>query len=247
MVAASAGTVIRGGEDMSLKDEKEYHLIEGGLQFNAAKGRWCAAYPWLKPPEQLPNNRCMALATLKAIEKRVSRNKERAQLYTGQIQDMLDRGAARVVTAEELARYDGPKYYIAHFEVMNPKSKSTPCRIVYNSSARFKGSSLNDYLAKGPSMLNKLLGVLLRFREGKHAFIGDIAKMYHSIDMEPRDQMVHLFLWRDMETVSEPTTYAMTVVNMGDRPSATIAQIALRRSAGRGGIFTFSRCGKSNN
>ena len=28
-----------------------------------------------------------------------------------------------------------------------------------------------------------------------------------------------------------PKTYAMTVVNMGDRPSATIAQIALRKTA----------------
>ena len=83
-------------------------------------------------------------------------------------------------------------------------------------------------------MLNKLLGVLMRFREGRHAFIGDIAKMYHSIDMTLRDQMTHLFLWRDMKTECEPTTYAMTAVNMGDRPSATIAQIALRKSAEEG-------------
>ena len=29
----------------------------------------------------------------------------------------------------------------------------------------------------------------------------------------------------------DPTTYAMTAVNMGDRPSATIAQVALRKTA----------------
>jgi len=216
---------------MSLKDEKEYQLIESGLQFDIAKGRWNATYPWLKPPEQLPNNRCVALATLRSTEKRLARNKERAQLYNEQIRDMLAREAARVVTEDEIARYGGPKYYLSHFEVMNAKSKSTPCRIVYNSSARFKGVSLNDYLAKGPSMLNKLLGVLMRFREGRYAFIGDIAKMYHSIDIALRDQMTHLFLWREMKTDCKPTTYAMTAVNMGDRPSATIAQIALRKSA----------------
>ena len=79
--------------------------------------------------------------------------------------------------------------------------------------------------------MNKLLGVLFRFREGRFAFIGDIAKMYHSIDLVEEDQMVHLFLWRDMKLDAEPSTFAITVVNFGDRPSATIAQIVLRKSA----------------
>ena len=90
---------------------------------------------------------------------------------------------------------------------------------------------MNDYLAKGPSMLNKLLGVLLRFRKGRHAFIEDISKMFHSIDIPINEQMTHLFLWRNLRDDCHPITYAMTAVNMGDRPSATIAQVALRKSA----------------
>ena len=220
-----------GGKGMSLKDEREYQMIEDGLKFDCTRGRWMAAYPWVKPPEELPDNRNVALATLRSTEKRLNRDKEHAQIYNKQIEDMLSREAARKVTESELAEYLGPKYYISHFEVMNPKSKSTPCRIVYNSSAKYQGFSLNDYLAKGPSMLNKLLGVLLRFRKGKHAFIGDIAKMFHSIDIPLLEQMTHLFLWRNLRTDCYPTTYAMTAVNMGDRPSSTIAQIAMRKSA----------------
>ena len=64
---------------------------------------------------------------------------QHAQVYNQQVEDMLDRKAARRVVEDELARYTGPKYYISHFEVMNLKSKSTPCRIVFNSSQRFKG------------------------------------------------------------------------------------------------------------
>ena len=220
-----------GGKNMSLKDEKEYQLIEEGLQFDESRSRWIAAYPWIKSPNDLPDNRCVALATLKSTEKRLGRDGDRAEIYNGQIEEMVERNAARKVSQDELVRYLGPKYYISHFEVMNPKSKSTPCRIVFNSSARYRGSSLNDYLAKGPSMLNKLLGVLLRFREGKGAFIGDISKMYHSIDIPLLDQMTHLFLWRNLEIDRPPSTYAMTAVNMGDKPSATIAQVALRKTA----------------
>ena len=80
-------------------------------------------------------------------------------------------------------------------------------------------------------MLNKLLGVLMRFRGEQIAFIGDISKMFHSIEIPTVDQMTHLFLWRDLDASREPETYAITAVNMGDRPSATIAIVALRKTA----------------
>ena len=95
------------------------------------------------------------------------------------------------------------------------------------------GLSLNDCLAKGPSLLNNLLGILIRFRENPFAFVGDIKKMFHSIDITQPDQMTHLFLWRNCDLQAKPSMYAMTAVNMGDRPSATIAQVALRKTAAR--------------
>ena len=219
-----------GGKNMSLKDEKEYKLIEKNLLFDTEAGRWVASYPWIKSPAELPYNRSSVLATLKSMKKGLAKDKEKSEVYSTQIKDMLNRGAARRVTERELAAYSGPKYYISHFGVPNPKSKTTPFRIVFNSSAKFQGQSLNDSLAKGPSMLNKLLGVLLRFREGRCAFMGDISKMYHAIAIPLKEQMTHLFVWRDHDDEA-PSTYAMTAVNMGDRPSATIAQIALRKSA----------------
>ena len=123
-------------------------------------------------------------------------------------------------------------FYISHHEVLKPESKTTPCRIVFNSSANFRGHALKEYYAKGPDMLNNLLGVLLRFREEGVAVIGDIQKMFHSIDVPLLDQMTHRFLWRDLDDQKEPETYVMTALNMGDRPSGTIAIAALRKTAG---------------
>ena len=104
-------------------------------------------------------------------------------------------------------------------------------RIVFNSSAKVNGASLNECLAKGPSLLNNIMGILLRFRQERFAFIGDIRKMFHSIMIPVEDQMMHLFLWRDLNTDKKPQTYAMTAVNMGDRPASAIAQTALRETA----------------
>ena len=229
--SCKCGNCHPGGKDMTLKEEKELSYIQECVTFNQDSGRWIAKYPWIMDPALLPNNRCLAYATLKSTEKRLFRNLEHAQLYKRQIEDMIDRKAARIVTNAELEEYQGPKFYIAHHAVMKPESKSTPCRIVFNSSSKFYGKSLNDFLAKGPSLLNNMLGILLRFRQNQVAFIGDIKKMFHSIEIPNEDQMTHLFLWRDLDITKEPTTYAITRVNMGDRPSSAIAQTALRKTA----------------
>ena len=144
---------------------------------------------------------------------------------------MINRNVCRKLSKQELQQYNGPLFYIARHEVYNATSKSTPIRIVFNSSANFRGHALNDYLAKGSDLLNNLLGLLLRFREGHYAMIGDIKKMLHSINIPLIEQMTHRFLWRDSDESKPPDEYAITAVNFGDRPSGTIAIMALHKTA----------------
>ena len=118
-----------------------------------------------------------------------------------------------------------------HHEVLRPEKKSTPIRIVFNSSANFQGHCLNDYWMKGPDLLNSLFGVILRFRENAVAISGDISKMYYRILIPERDQHVHRFLWRNMETNRDPDVYVKTVLTFGDKPAPAMAQIALRKTA----------------
>ena len=122
-----------------------------------------------------------------------------------------------MVTNEELRNYKGPTFYLSHHAVSNPLSKSTRLRIVFDSKASYLGSSLNDCLAKGPSLLNQLMGVLLRFRQERVAFIGDVRMMYYSIDIPYKDQMTNLFLWRNCDPNEPVNTYAVITVNMGNK------------------------------
>ena len=55
------------------------------------------------------------------------------------MKDMLKRNAVRYISAEELGRYPGIKFYIAHHDVLSPSSSSTPMREVFNRSANLKG------------------------------------------------------------------------------------------------------------
>ena len=63
------------------------------------------------------------------------------------------------------------------------------------------------------------------------AINGDISKMYHRILKPERDQHVHCFLWRSLETNRDPDAYVKTVLTFGDKPAPAMAQIALRKTA----------------
>ena len=103
---------------MSLKEEEELKLIENNIRFNEDTGRWIAHYPWIKDPYLLPDNQFMASATLRSTERRLAQNPKHSELYSRQMEDMLNRGAAREISEEELSRYKGPKYYISHRAVL---------------------------------------------------------------------------------------------------------------------------------
>ena len=179
----------------------------------------------------LPNTKEQATRRLEAMEKQLSKNPEHAKAYNSQMKEMEDLKFSRKITQEEERQYTGPVHYITHHAVVRPEKKSTPLRIVYNSSSSYKGHRLNDYWLKGPDLLNNLLGVILRFREEPVAVNGDISKIYHRIGIPEVDQHVHRFLWRDMEVNREPDTYVKTVLTFGDKPAPAMAQIAWRKTA----------------
>ncbi|XP_033097624.1 uncharacterized protein LOC117101699 [Anneissia japonica] len=117
-----------GAKEFTLQEERELSLIEDGLTYQ--NGRWIARYPWVKNPNELPDNRNVALAKLHSLEKRLSKDPEKAKLYNEQIQDMIGREVAKEVSDTELHEYRGPVHYIAHHAVPKPDSESTPLRIV---------------------------------------------------------------------------------------------------------------------
>ncbi|XP_063593160.1 uncharacterized protein LOC134770218 [Penaeus indicus] len=144
---------------------------------------------------------------------------------------MIKRDVARKLTPDEIKGYAGPITYLQHHEVLKPGSTSTPIRIVFNSSAKFMGQSLNSFWAKGPDVLNSMVGILLRFREGAIGIAGDISKMYNSIKLPEMEQHVRRFVWRDFQLNCEPEHYVLTSMGFGDKPSGIIAMLALKHTA----------------
>ena len=220
------------GHTYSFREEQELRMIRENLEYDEKNQCWRTSYPWLVDPNSLPNNYSTALATLRNTERVLSKDKNWAETYEEQLKDMVRRHVARKLSPQELEEWKGPLFYISHLAVVNPRSNSTPVRIVFNSSQCHHGVSLNSCLAKGPdAYINNLVGILLRWREEQVAFVGDLKKMFNSIYLKSLEQHCHRFLWRDMNTEREPDIYVMERVNMGDSPAPAISTEAVYQTA----------------
>ena len=80
-----------------------------------------------------------------------------------------------------------------HHDIQNP-NKPGKLRAVFDGAAYFTNSCLNDHLISRLDLLNNLVGILLRFREGKYAAVSDIEHMFHQINVRPEDQDALRFL-----------------------------------------------------
>ena len=56
--------------------------------------------------------------------------------------------------------------------------------------------SLNESILKGFNLPNSLIGVLLRFRQGKFCVMASIEKMFHQVIVDFRDRDALRFIWR---------------------------------------------------
>ena len=77
--------------------------------------------------------------------------------------------------------------YIPHQAVTNV-NKPGKIRVVFDAGARYKNTSLNENLQKGPDLLNNLVGVLLRFRKRRYCVMADIEKMFYQVLVREQDR-----------------------------------------------------------
>ena len=113
---------------------------------------------------------------------------------------------------------------------LNPASKSSPIRTVFNSSQVYKGYSLNSSWELGPDVTGNMHGILMRFREGVVGAQGDVRKMYYNIRVTREEEFMQLFVWK-FQGEEKIRTFAMTRLVMGNKPSANSSQVALKEIA----------------
>ena len=103
----------------------------------------------------------------------------------------------------------GKTYYITHPMALNPASRKTPVRVVFNSSQVFHSQCLNSSWDLGPDVIVNLFGVLLRFRKDLVGGQGDISKMFYMVRITEEEMMMQLFVWQ-FKGEEKLRTFALT-------------------------------------
>ena len=179
----------------------------------------------------LPNNRGQAVQRAEWLKKKLSLNPKMHQHYKEFMGNLVKNGYALKLESEKLKAAPGKLWYVPHFEVYHPK-KPDKIRIVLDSSATYKGRSLNNELMQGPDLTNNLLGVLLRFRLHEVAIMADVEAMFYQVLVPENHQNFLRFLWwPDGNLNSKLQDYVMTRHIQGATSSPSVANYALKQAA----------------
>ena len=177
---------------LSRQDEKVLSNYEESARL--LDSHYEIAIPWKLHPPGLPNNRPLAEHHLRLLRRRLVKDPALYSRYSAFMSDLLVKGYAKRVPEDCRSRDDGKVWYLPHHSVVHPR-KPEKVRVVFDCAAPYRGTSLNERVLRGPDLTNKLVGVLLRFREELFALMTDVEAMYHQIKVHPDDVDALRFLW----------------------------------------------------
>ena len=136
----------------------------------------------------------MAVHRFHLTERKFTKNNKFVIKYKDTINEYISKGYARRLSQEEANPTSLITNYVPHHGIKNP-NKPGKLRVGFDAATYFNNSCLNDHLLTGPDLLNNLVGILFRFREGKYAALSNIEQMFYQINVRPEDQDALRFLW----------------------------------------------------
>ncbi|XP_063821243.1 uncharacterized protein LOC135071381 [Ostrinia nubilalis] len=187
-------------------------------------GRFETGLLWRDDLKDVPNNFEIALSRFKSLERKFQKEPEFAEAYRLNMQATIDKGYAEICTKPP----SGITWYLPHFGVFHPQKRKL--RIVHDAAAKFLGISFNSMLLSGPDLLQNLVAILMRFREGCVALNADIREMFPQIKIRENDRDAQRFLWRS-DSSSPIEVYRMSSMIFGATSSPCTALYLKNKNA----------------
>ena len=212
-------------EGLSVEDKRVLEYWDNNTIFE--DGKYVVPIPFVNETPGLPFNKASAYYRLQGLLKRLEKSGKSEQ-YCENMVKVIENGWAERVPADEQGNVEeGAVFYLPHHPVENPH-KPGKMRIVLDCAAKCKGVCLNDVCHRGPSLISKLVGVLLRFRQFQYAISCDLQSMYMSVFVPQSQRNCLKFLWYDDGEIVE---WRMTRHVFGGVWSGSACIYALQRIA----------------
>ncbi|KAL0881944.1 hypothetical protein ABMA27_001700 [Loxostege sticticalis] len=179
-------------------------------------GQFEVGMPWKEDEPIIPDSYPLALNRLISLEKKMAKDAKFADAYRQNVNGMILKGYAEECEDIHSSLASGSKRKI---------------RVVHDAAAKTNGVSLNSLLLTGPDLLQSLLGILLRWREGKVALLADIKEMFPQVKIREADRDMQRFLWRDGDRRAPVKEFRMSSMIFGAASSPCTAIHLLNKNA----------------
>lgn len=212
----------------SKEDDKFMKLISETISINEF-GNLQMPLPFKNVETKLPNNKDAVFRRTQNTLARIKTDENKLRECTSSMANTISAGHVETVPDNELYPEEGRAWWLPVFAIRHPKKHKI--RLVFDSSASYHGTSLNNKLLKGPDQNNRIRGVLMRFREGTTGFVADIESMFHSfyVNKEHRD-FLRFFWFKNNNPNEKLVQYRANVHIFGNKPSPSIAIFGLRHT-----------------
>ena len=150
--------------------------------------------PWKEYRPPLPDHRELCQKRLMSLLKRLRQTPQLLMEYNSIIQGQLDKEIVKIVPLPSHSISDRTHYLPDQGVVCQDKSTSK-LQIVYDTSAKSTGPSLNECLYTRPKSGQSMFDIIHCFRLQRVALAGDIEKAFLMLSMHEGDRDSLQFLW----------------------------------------------------
>ena len=186
-------------EKASLVEEREQYVIEQALEYDKETKQVSAALPFiLEPSKHISDNYFVAKKVLESQLRIAAKTPEIIPQVIASHNKLRDKGFVMKLNElpESERKMAAESGYYLPWRPVHSGSLSTPCRMVFDASARCStGFSLNCTLAKGQNMLATLYHLLIQFRLGGAAMTADVSMAYNAVRLRPEFFRFQKYLW----------------------------------------------------
>ena len=172
-------------EVVSFEDQHFLKLLNNGTKL--VNGHYQVSLPFKSPDVCFPDNKGQVMKRGKHLERKFGKNPSFFEHYKIFIEDMIKKGYARV---SKQTPEKGSYWYISHHSVYHP-AKPDKIRVVFDCSAEHQETSINNELMPSTDLVNQIIGVLIRFRQERVAFMADSEAMFYQVRI-PHEQRSYL-------------------------------------------------------
>ncbi len=162
----------------SIEDQRWEAKVRSSLR-RCSDGHFEVDLPFKEDSICFPSNKKQLFNRLMSSRKKLIANAIFYEEYNNFMEAMFAKKFAAEVLESELEFIPSKSWYLTHFGVYHKQKKKI--RVVFDASLKYEGVALNDMLMQGPDLANNLVGILLRFREERIAFMADIEQMFYQV------------------------------------------------------------------